>query len=118
MPIIFGLPFLEINDIICDHKNRACIVRDKNLNYNLLKPIERKAPPPPKLRLRDQLLRNKKFKAETLRELLEVYPKKWNARLLPDSFVLQPPNFIASILHRIKKKWKPDGDRVTLKEQR
>jgi hypothetical protein len=24
MPVIFGLPFLEINDIICDHKNRAC----------------------------------------------------------------------------------------------
>ena len=40
MPVVFGLPFLEINDIICDHKNRACIVRDKNLNYNLLKPLQ------------------------------------------------------------------------------
>ena len=44
MPIIFGLPFLEINDVICDHKNRACLVRDKNLNYNLLQPIKRQDP--------------------------------------------------------------------------
>ena len=36
MPVIFGLPFLEV---ICDHKHRACIVRDRKLNYNLLNPI-------------------------------------------------------------------------------
>ena len=102
MPVVFGLPFLEINDIICDHKNRACIVRDRNLNYNLLKPLERREPPPPKLKLREQILRNKKFKAETLRELLTIYPKKWNARLLPDASLPAKPNFIASILHRIK----------------
>lgn len=46
MPLIFGLPFLEINDVICDHKNHACLVRDKNLNYNLLQPIKRQDPPP------------------------------------------------------------------------
>ena len=102
MPIIFGLPFLEINDILCDHKNRACIVRDKDLNYNLLKPLERKEPPPPKLRLRDQILRNKSHKAATLRELLDTYPKKWLNRLAPNDSTPEPPHFIASILHRIK----------------
>ena len=101
MPIIFGLPFLELNDIICDHKNRACIVRDKNLNYNLLKPLVRIEPPPPKLKLRDQILKNKSYKRDTLRELLEIFPKKWKARLLP-SVSTPPPNFIASILHCIK----------------
>ena len=100
MPIIFGLPFLEINDIICDHKNRMCIVRDKNLNYNLLTPLKRKEPPPPKLKLREQLLRNKSFKSDTLRELLSIYPTKWKNLLLPD--VPSPaPNFISAILHRI-----------------
>jgi RNase H-like domain found in reverse transcriptase/Reverse transcriptase (RNA-dependent DNA polymerase)/Integrase zinc binding domain len=102
MPIIFGLPFLEINDIICDHKNRTCIVRDKNINYNLLQPIERQEPPPPKLKLRDQILRNKKFKRDTLHELLEVFPKKWNDLFLPNAYIPQTPNFIATILHRIK----------------
>jgi hypothetical protein len=72
MPLVFGLPFLEINDIVCDHKNRTCIVRDKNLNYNLLKPVSRKDPSPKKLGLRDQLLRNKNYKKNTLREVLEV----------------------------------------------
>ena len=101
MPLIFGLPFLELNDIICDHKNRACIVRDKNLHYNLLQPILRKEPPPPKLKLRDQILRNKTYKRDTLRELLVIFPKKWKDRLLP-SVDVPPPNFISSILHRIK----------------
>ena len=102
MPVIFGLPFLEVNDIICDHKHRSCIVRDKNINYNLLNPVKRTEPSPRKLRLRDQILRNKKFKSDTLRELLEIFPKKWNSRLLPDEYIPEPPNFIASILHRIK----------------
>ena len=101
MPVIFGLPFLELNDIICDHKNRACIVQDKNLNYNLLQPLVRNEPPPPKLKLRDQILKNKSHKRDTLSELLEIYPKKWKARLLPSENIT-PPNFIASILHRIK----------------
>ena len=101
MPLIFGLPFLELNDIICDHKNRACVVRDKKLNYNLLKPIIRCDPPPPRLKLRDQILRNKTFKRETLLELLDIFPKKWKDRLLPTT-PNQKPNFISSILHRIK----------------
>ena len=51
--------------------------------------------------LRDQLLRNKSFKKETLRELLETFPKKWKDRFLPDD-PAPKPNFIATILHRIK----------------
>ena len=101
MPLIFGLPFLEINDVICDHKRRMCIVRDRKLNYNLLRPLTRQQPPPPKLKLRDQLLLNKSRKMETLRELLVVFPKKWRSRILPD-IPENVPNYIASILHRIK----------------
>ena len=100
MPIIFGLPFLELNDVICDHKNRTCIVRDRQLNYNLLKPFQRTEPPPPKLKLREQLLRNKSLKRDTLRELLVTFPKKWKNLLLPNS-PSPEPNFISSILHRI-----------------
>lgn len=50
MPLIFGLPSLEVNDIICDHKRRTCIVKYKNLNYNLLQPVLRVPPSPPKLK--------------------------------------------------------------------
>ena len=79
MPLILGLPFLELNDIICDHKNRACIVRHKNLNYNLLQPHMHSEPPPPKLKLREQIIRNKAYKRDTLRELLDisVRPEGW-----------------------------------------
>ena len=101
MPLIFGLPFLEINDVICDHKRRACIVNDRKLNYNLLTPLTRQQPTPPKLRLRDQLLQNKSHKIATLRELLEIFPKKWKARIIPDVPEIIP-NYIASILHHLK----------------
>lgn len=45
-----------------------------------------------------QLLRNKSLKRNTLRELLETFPKRWKDRInnTPE------PNYIASILHRIK----------------
>ena len=101
MPVIFGLPFLEINDIVSDHKNCACIVRNKNINYNLLKPVQRQDP----LLSSDFVINycaERNFKANTLHELLETFPKRWNNRLLPDSFVPQLPNFISSILHHIK----------------
>ena len=101
MPLIFGLPFLVINDVLCDHKERACIVRDRKLNYNLLKPITREKPPAPKLKLRDLLLQNKARKAETLRELLQVFPKKWKARVIGD-IPETVPDYIAAILHRVK----------------
>ena len=64
MPIIFGLPFLEINTIICDHKERACI--DKKTNYNLLHPEPCKQLPEPRLPLKQQLKINKPLKAHAL----------------------------------------------------
>ena len=101
MPVILGLPFLEVNDILCDHKHRACIVRDKNLNYNLLKPVHRQDSPAPKLKLREQILRSKKQKSDTLKELLEIYPHRWKDRILPNDTTPEI-NYISSILHRIK----------------
>ena len=100
MPIIFGLPFLEINDIICDHKWQACIVQDKKLNYNLLAPVKRQQPPQLKMKLRKQLLLNKSHKKETLQELTKVFPEKWKDRILEDILDAKP-NYIASILHCI-----------------
>ena len=84
MPVILGLPFLEVNDILCDHKHRACIVQDKNLNYNLLKPVQQRDSPAPKLKLREQILRYKKQKSDTLQELLETFPHRWKDRILPN----------------------------------
>ena len=67
----------------------------------LFLPLTRQQPPPPKLKLQDQLLLNKSRKMETLRELLVVFPKRWRSRILPD-IPENVPNYIASILHRIK----------------
>ena len=101
MPLIFGLPFLEMNDILCDHKNQACIICDKNLNYNLLKPQQRQPPLPPKLWLWEQINLNKRYKKETLWELLHIFPSKWKECLLPDIDRPQP-NYITLIMHHIK----------------
>ena len=101
MPLIFGLPFLGINDVICDHKRRTCIIKDRKLNYNLLIPHVKQEPPPQKLKLCDQLLQFKAFKKDTLQELLLIFPKKWKDHVLPDIPETQP-NYIASILQHIK----------------
>ena len=101
MPFIFGLPFLELNDVVCDHKRWLCIVQHKNFNYNFLDPVKRQELCPPKLRLKDQLLRNKAYKSDTLQELLTIFPMKWKDRLLPN--IAEPQiNFISLILHWIK----------------
>lgn len=104
MPLIFSLPFLEINDVVCDHKNRTCIVHDRNLNYNPLKPVLKHETPLPKLKLHEQILRNKNFKRDTLLELLHIFPSKWKDHLLPHS--PSPPisktSFLASVLHHIQ----------------
>jgi hypothetical protein len=63
--------------------------------------VQRQPPPLPKLNLREQILKNKTSKSDTLRELLEIYPKKWKDLILPDIFTPEP-NYIASIIHRIK----------------
>ena len=93
MPIIFGLPFLEMNDVICDHKQHMCIVKDRKLNYNLLTPLKWQESAPPKLKLCKQLLVNKAHKKNTLRELLEIFSKKWKNQILEDIPETQP-NFI------------------------
>ena len=46
MPVILGLPWLEHNQIVCDHADRACIVKD--LNYDLLHPPPIVPPKPPR----------------------------------------------------------------------
>ena len=101
MPLIFRLPFLEINDVICDHKWCACIVWDKKLNYNLLAPKKKLETPPPEKTLLEEVQQNKIYKKENLWELLEIFPKKWEDQLLEDIPDVQP-NYITSILHRIQ----------------
>ena len=66
MPLIFGLLFLELNDVVCDHKKCACILCNKNLNYNLLTPVKRQETAQPKMKLRKQLLVNKVIKETVL----------------------------------------------------
>ena len=51
MPLIFSLPFLKLNDVICDHKQQMCIVKDKDLNYNLLHSIVQQKEIPKQLKL-------------------------------------------------------------------
>ena len=97
----FGLPFLELDNVICDHKQPACIVKDKNLNYNLLTPHTRQEPKLSKLRLCDQLLRNKSLKKEVMHELLANFPKKWKDHLLPN-IPKTIPNYITLIMHHIE----------------
>ena len=63
--VIFCLPFLELNDVICDYKQQTCIVNDKNLNYNLLHLAVQQEEAPKQLRLQDQLLKNKFLKKQT-----------------------------------------------------
>ena len=101
MPLIFGLPFLELNDIVCDHKRCACIVQHKKLNYNLLMPIKRQEPMKPKVTLCKQLLQNKTYKKETLCELIDVFQTKWKHQILPE-LPNEQLNYTTSILHHVK----------------
>jgi hypothetical protein len=81
MPIIFGLPFLEFNEIISDHSLRSCI--HKKSGYNLINPA---LPPPQKVqppKLRAQLRTNHRLKAEALKDLLATFDDKWGTRLKP-----------------------------------
>jgi hypothetical protein len=50
-PILLGLPFLVRNNIVIDHAARTVI--DKVLQFDLVNPQPRAAPPPPKPKLRD-----------------------------------------------------------------
>lgn len=70
MPIILGLPFLETNNIVCDHANQSCI--DKVSSYNLLNPVKVFPPPPPRMKAKDQIKFTKLAKKLTLAELMIV----------------------------------------------
>ena len=80
MPIILGLPWLEHNEIVCDHAARSCVV--KSSNYNLLHPpkIVRKIPPPSASELRKERLKNRELKVDALQELVQTVKNKWAPR--------------------------------------
>ena len=81
MPIIFGLPFLEFNGIVSDHAARCCI--HKKTGYNLINPAIPIPLPAPRPKLKAQLKTNRRFKAETLKELINTFDTKWGTRLKP-----------------------------------
>ena len=98
MPIVFGLPFLEFNDIILDHSLRSCI--HKHTGYNLINPA---LPPPPKVlkpKLREQLKTNRRYKAAALKELIATFDTKWSHRLSPPEFV-KPFDHLKAVRNRI-----------------
>ena len=81
MPIIFGLPFLEFNNIICDHALCTCIHR--KTGYNSLHPVIPDPPPRPRPKLKERLKSYKCFKAESMKELISTSDTKWGTRLQP-----------------------------------
>ena len=98
MPVILGLPFLIHNKIVCDHEFRSCI--DKRMGYNLLNLVPKKPLPPPKIKLKQQLINNCRLKTEALKELVSVVTTKWLPRRQPDEIV-KPINIISSIRNKI-----------------
>jgi hypothetical protein len=85
MPIIFGLPFLEFNDIVSDHSLHSCI--HNKSGYNLINPV---LPLPPKAsptKLKAAIQTNKRLKALALKELISTFDNKWGNRLKPHEIV-------------------------------
>jgi Aspartyl protease len=98
MPIVFGLPFLEFNEIIVDHSLRSCI--HKKSCYNL---INSASPPPPKTvkpKLHDQLKINRRYKANALKELISTFDYKWWTRLQPNE-TIKPLDNLKAVWHHI-----------------
>src|SRR5258705_237221 len=95
MPVILGLPWLEHNKIVCDHADRACIV--KGLNYDLLHPPTISPPKPPKLKLKQQLAYNKQLKKFALKELVDTVKNRW----MPTSEPVKQIDVVAAIRNRI-----------------
>ena len=95
MPVILGLPWLEHNKIVCDHADRACIVKD--LDYDLLHPPQVTLPKPPKPRLKQQLLQNKQLKKLALHELVKTVKERW----MPTSEPVLQVDVVAAIRNRI-----------------
>ena len=81
MPIIFGLPFLGFNNIVCDHALCACI--HEKTGYNLLHSVIPDPPPRPRPKLKECLKSYKRFKAESMKELISTFDTKWGTRLQP-----------------------------------
>lgn len=98
MPVILGLPWLEHNRIVCDHADRACIVKD--LNYDLLHPPLIAPPKPPKKKLKQQISENKRYKKLALEELVNAVREKWAPRRTADDIVKQV-DVVAAIRNRI-----------------
>ena len=69
-PIILGLPWLTHNTIVTDHATHTCI--DKTNSYDLLNPAHVVPPPPPKLKLHEQIKVTKADKKLVLTELMMV----------------------------------------------
>ena len=99
MPVILGLPFLIHNTIVTDHAARSCI--DKHSNYDLLNPEPIAPPPPPKLKLHEQIKETKADKKIALAELLMVCNDRFkNHKLRPN--IMENFNVAGAIRDRIE----------------
>lgn len=97
LPLLLGLPFLSINQIIADFEHHTVI--DKNTNYNLLKP------PVAKRRAllskpRTSTIEVKKMKKLVLKELVDMC-KQWlgEGKEIPQE--VKPVNVATLIKDRI-----------------
>ena len=79
MPIVFGLSFLEFNNIIADHSLHSCI--HKRSGYNLINPVIPLPKPPPKPKLKEKLKAYCHYKADALKELINTFNSKWGSQL-------------------------------------
>ncbi len=98
MPIILGLPWLEKNQIVCDHADRSCYI--KTTGYNLLHPPKITPPSPSQKKLKVQLKENRELKRRALEELVAVVKQKWLPRCAKDETV-NDLDIVAMIRNRI-----------------
>ena len=98
MPIVFGLPFLEFNDIITDHSLCSCI--HKKTGYNLINPALPSPPKPRPPKLKEAIKINKRFKAQALKELISTFDEKWGNKSKPLEIV-KPFDKLKAIKNRI-----------------
>ena len=81
MPIIFGLPFLEFNGIISDHRARSCI--HKNSGYNLINPVLPPSHTPFPISHKANTRAKQHFKAESLKNVINSFDTKWTTQSEP-----------------------------------
>ena len=98
MPIIFGLPFLEHNGIISDHRSRACI--HKNTGYNLINPAIPPSNNVSKTEKNTPIKSNRHIKSEALRDTINAFDEKWKTQSLPKN-IPSPLNKLNYIKQRI-----------------